>query len=130
MALIERVREGQTYYLFPGGGIEENETSEQAAVREAWEELGVHVVLNGLVAVATFAGNKHYFYYATIIAGEFGSGTGDEFNKSPIVYQGSYRPVCLQLDDLTRYDVRPKALAHELVTEPHPFLTVLHFDED
>lgn len=33
--LIKRVRNESVYYVFPGGGIEEGETPEQAAKREA-----------------------------------------------------------------------------------------------
>ncbi len=45
VALIKRMRAGRTYYLFPGGGVEEGETPEQAAIREAREELGADVEL-------------------------------------------------------------------------------------
>jgi len=45
VALIERVRGGRTYYLFPGGGTEEGETPEDAARREACEELALSVQL-------------------------------------------------------------------------------------
>jgi 8-oxo-dGTP diphosphatase len=41
VALIERHRAGLEYYVLPGGGVDEDETPEQAAVREAREELGV-----------------------------------------------------------------------------------------
>jgi len=47
VALIERVRDGRTYFVFPGGGVEVGETPENAAVREAEEELGVNVKLLG-----------------------------------------------------------------------------------
>ncbi len=33
VALIKRVRDGQVYHVFPGGGIEEGESPEQAAIR-------------------------------------------------------------------------------------------------
>ncbi|WP_399630419.1 NUDIX domain-containing protein [Sporosarcina sp. SG10008] len=41
--MIKRVREGQEYYVYPGGEIENEESLEQAAVRETFEELGVHI---------------------------------------------------------------------------------------
>ena len=37
VAVIKRVRDGQEYYVFPGGGIENEENPEQAAVRETIE---------------------------------------------------------------------------------------------
>src|SRR6266540_4217155 len=45
VALIERVRDRRTYYVFPGGTIEDGETAQAAAIREAYEELGVQKVL-------------------------------------------------------------------------------------
>lgn len=41
--LIFRHKNGQDYYAIPGGGIEEGETPEQAAVREIQEELGLDI---------------------------------------------------------------------------------------
>lgn len=43
IALIKRIREEETYYVFPGGGVEEGETPEEATKREVYEELGLHI---------------------------------------------------------------------------------------
>jgi len=37
VALIERHRAGLHYFVFPGGGADEGESPEQAAIREAME---------------------------------------------------------------------------------------------
>ncbi|EJQ49494.1 hypothetical protein IEQ_02949 [Bacillus cereus BAG6X1-2] len=39
IALIKRVREDEMYFVFPGGGIEEGETPEEATRREVYPAL-------------------------------------------------------------------------------------------
>jgi 8-oxo-dGTP pyrophosphatase MutT (NUDIX family) len=111
VALIERVREGRTYYVFPGGGAEPGESPEDAAVREAFEELGVRVVLRGLLAVIPFAGGEQYFYAAEVAGGAFGAGAGEEFTAERAAERGSYRPVWVSAESLPSIDVRPRAVA-------------------
>ena len=50
VALIERFRDGKHYFVFPGGGADEGETPEQAAIREMEEETGLRVTVKQMVA--------------------------------------------------------------------------------
>lgn len=109
VALIKRVRNGMIYYVFPGGGVELGETPREAAVREAFEELGVQVEVGALVAINRFRGVTSHFFLATIREGKFGTGTGEEYG--PDRGRGSYEPVWLPLSNLARVDVRPRGLA-------------------
>ena len=61
LALIERHRAGIHYYAFPGGGIDEGESPELAAVREAEEELGIVVEVK--LKVAGQENNWMYFIF-------------------------------------------------------------------
>jgi 8-oxo-dGTP pyrophosphatase MutT (NUDIX family) len=79
VALIERHRAGLEYYVFPGGGVEEGETVEQGAIREAMEELGIEVAIRQKVAVIQFGFSKQIYFLVEQVAGEFGTGVGDEF---------------------------------------------------
>nr|WP_180320526.1 NUDIX domain-containing protein [Shouchella patagoniensis] len=108
VALIKRELRNETYYVFPGGGVEEGESLEEAARREAFEELGVHVNLNKCIATIDFNG-KQYFFSATIQAGIFGTGQGEEFVYSDR-NKGTYEPVWLEIDQLRDIDVRPKEI--------------------
>ena len=72
VALIKRVRAGQEYYVFPGGGIEHGERPEQAAIRETFEELGVHVAIKGSLGIVNYNGVQSFFI-AEIIGGVFGT---------------------------------------------------------
>src|SRR5512144_1848498 len=82
VALIERHRAGLDYFVFPGGGVDEGETPERAAVREAMEELGVEVAIQQKVAVIHFGQSTQVYFLVNRVSGEFGSGTGEEYTDS------------------------------------------------
>jgi 8-oxo-dGTP diphosphatase len=122
VALIMRVNAGQRYFLFPGGQIEEGESLEQAAAREAQEELGLEVAVGRLTAIVTFCGNEQYYYEATVTAGDFGTGNGEELAYDEHSATGSYTPVWLTLAEMGTHDVRPQCVV-ELLTNVHPHLS-------
>ena len=114
LALIERHRAGKHYFAFPGGGVGEGETPEQAAAREAEEELGIIVEIKQKAAEVFFNGNPQYYFLAQKISGEFGTGTGEEYGEYNSMH-GTYLPVWMPLDDVLHKNVVPRELAELVV---------------
>lgn len=113
IALLERHRDGKHYYVFPGGHFEPGETPEQAAAREAFEELGVQVVVRRLVAQGEVNGRWNQYFLAEITGGTFGSGAGEEWTADR-PKKGSYAAVWLPVGDLPAYPVKPEAMAEHV----------------
>jgi 8-oxo-dGTP pyrophosphatase MutT (NUDIX family) len=110
VALIRRVRDGHTYFVFPGGGIQTGETPADTAKRGAREELGVDVLLGPRLLIEEFRGQTVHYFSALIVGGSFGTGTREEIRRSEMTDRGTYEPVWMELADLPSYDVRPRAL--------------------
>ncbi|HMB25411.1 MAG TPA: NUDIX domain-containing protein [Anaerolineales bacterium] len=119
VALIERHRAGLHYFVFPGGGVDEGESPEQAAIREAMEELGIQVAIKQKVAEVQLGKKSRQVYFLVEqIGGTFGTGTGEEFTDSDPnnPQQGIYIPIWMRIDELPQYaNVYPSDLARLVV---------------
>jgi 8-oxo-dGTP diphosphatase len=114
LALIERHRAGLHYFAFPGGGVDEGECPEQAAIREAEEELGIVVEIKQKVVEVLFNKNIQYYFLAEKLSGEFGTGTGEEYGEYNPAH-GTYHPVWMPLVDVPNSNVLPRELADLIV---------------
>jgi 8-oxo-dGTP pyrophosphatase MutT (NUDIX family) len=119
VALIERHRAGLEYFVFPGGGVDEGESPEQAAVREAMEELGIEVAIKQKVAEVQLGKKSRQIYYLVEqTGGEFGTGTGEEFMEIDPDHpqRGIYIPTWMPIDELPQHtNVYPADLARLVV---------------
>jgi 8-oxo-dGTP pyrophosphatase MutT (NUDIX family) len=114
LALIERHRAGRHYFSFPGGGIDEGESPQQSAIREAEEELGILVEIKQKVVELVFNEKAQHYFLVEKISGEFGTGTGEEYGEYNPTH-GTYQPVWMPLTDVLNNNVLPRELADWVV---------------
>ena len=105
IALIERWREGMHYFVAPGGGLGAGETFEQAAVREAREELGVEVEIVAPAFELEFGGRQVYFE-VRLLSGSL----RQKFFSEHKFRAGRYRPTWVPIAGIHELDVRPPEL--------------------
>ena len=117
VALIERYRDGKHYFVFPGGGVDEGETPQEAAVREMEEETGLRVTVKRELAEIHFGLSMQHYFQVECNGGEFGSGTGEEYTDADPDHpaQGVYIPVWMPLAELPEHDNVYPAEVAELI---------------
>lgn len=62
LLLIRRRKNTEEYYIFPGGGVEDTETPEEAVVREIKEELNLKIKITRKLFEFENMGCKEYYY--------------------------------------------------------------------
>ncbi len=115
IALIKRQRDGHTYYVIPGGGMETGETPEQTAIRESREELGLTISIERLLARVVFRGREQFYFRAKVTGGHFGTGKGPEMTGKYPAERGTYTPVWMPMKDLERINLFPPSIARLLI---------------
>ena len=120
VALIERHRAGLDYFVFPGGGVDDGESPEQGAIREAIEELGIEVSIKQKIAEIHFGRtSKHIYFLVERVSGEFGSGMGEEFTDSDPDNpdEGIYLPIWMLIEELLQHNnIYPAELAKIVIS--------------
>lgn len=83
--MIRQFYRGNEIWTLPGGRIEENETSEQAAIREVLEETGLQIEIKKLL-LETYnerINGMYYCYLGSIIGGKLQLGIDPEIINQP-----------------------------------------------
>ena len=110
LVTLKRVKSNETYWVFPGGGVEEGESLEEALKREIMEEVSLEIEVQDLVFEYHFKtdhqDDDEYFYNCRITGGKLGEGNGPEYQPDSH-YQGTHEIVLLSLNEIKNLDLRP-----------------------
>ena len=67
--LMHRIKNGQEYFVFPGGGIKEDESEEDAIIREIKEELSLDAKIDKLAFQIENRGQEELYFLINEFSG-------------------------------------------------------------
>lgn len=107
------------YYVFPGGGLEGEESMFEATERELLEEMGIVVkAKKELYYKEVSATQDEYLFECEYISGEFGTGTGPEFSNNPeYAHRGNFIPVLVKPEDVANIRLLPEEFKEQLIQD-------------
>ena len=118
--LIHRIKNGSEYWVFPGGGLQGDESDQMGLQREALEELGVQVQVDSLFTSLSHSigaeKQSELFYHCKIVSGTLGTGQGPEFQPGT-TYEGMYVLEWVSLVNLHTKNLLPTEVRDLLIKE-------------
>ncbi|MFI6688422.1 NUDIX domain-containing protein [Streptomyces sp. NPDC050485] len=115
MLAIKRIRPGiPEYWVLPGGGVESDDESLEAALhREVWEEIAGRAEIVSLLHTLESEDEQQFFYLARITEWNFDERSGPEFSRDD---RGEYvlEEVLLTAAGLDAIDLKPEEITAEI----------------
>jgi len=96
--LMRRIRNGREYFVFPGGGIEGNESLENGVIREIKEEFNLDVKINKFLFQIENRGRQEFYFLIKEFSG-VPKISGNE--KKRMNESNQYYPVWKELEDIS-----------------------------
>lgn len=107
------------YYVFPGGGLEGEESMFEATERELLEEMGIKVKAKSeLYYKEVNETQDEYLFLCEYVSGEFGTGTGPEFSGDPAyAHRGNFIPTLVEPEEIKNIRLLPEEFKAQLVQD-------------
>jgi 8-oxo-dGTP diphosphatase len=116
--LIHRTRNGKEFWAFPGGGKEEDESIEEAVVREVEEEASIKCKIVKLLYTHIYSDLEHkqFYYLCDYISGNPKLGNYNEAETMKKENQ-TYEPVWIKVESLSKKLVYPLEIREWLIED-------------
>ncbi|OHB17068.1 MAG: hypothetical protein A2734_01470 [Parcubacteria group bacterium RIFCSPHIGHO2_01_FULL_40_30] len=112
--LIHRIKNGQEYYVFPGGGVKEDESLEEALIREIKEELTLDIKVFKQVFNITNQGREESYF---LIQEYDGTPQLNGEEKERMNENNQYTPVWIKVSEaINLQNLYPKEAREKLWT--------------
>lgn len=107
------------YYVFPGGGLEGEESLFEATEREFFEELGIKIKAKEELYFKEVSETlDEYVFLCEYISGDFGTGSGPEFSNDPAYKdRGNYSPELVAPEEVKNIPLIPIEFKEQLVQD-------------
>jgi len=95
----------------PGGGVEFGESVQAAAIREFWEETGLHAHIESLLDInEVIQMEKPYHSLTTIFSGSIVGGTLTAESEHPYIRYGDKMPCWFSWEELQAVNYHPEKI--------------------
>lgn len=115
--LMHRLKDGDEYYTFLGGGVDEGETIENAVVREVLEETTMPTSIDRLLYIHNYETSDQYYYLCKYISGEPILGDSIEKERMEKATSDIYRPEWININNLKHLLVYPLEIRDWLIED-------------
>lgn len=121
LIVIKRIKghneDKNIYYTIPGGGQEDNETIEEATLREVKEELGIEIELTNKCYKLESQDRKQYFFVAKYKSGKIGTGQGEEMTNIDYEKYGAYIPEIIPVKEIKNIRLLPEEIKRIILSD-------------
>jgi 8-oxo-dGTP diphosphatase len=110
--LMHRIKDGRDYFVFPGGGVEKDESVESAVVREMKEELNLDIKIDKLLFQIENQEREEFYFLVKEFSGDIQI-SGEE--KERMNVNNQYHPTWFNLMEITELpNLYPEEAKHKI----------------
>ena len=125
LLLLKRVKQGQEYYVLPGGHLDEGESTRDAVTREILEETSVQSEVQRLLYKAMVPARNSVkskkilqsYYLCKYKDGEPAPTDAPEYTDQRVEINGTYEPMFIDIAELETLAIKPAVVKKQLLKD-------------